>query len=647
MGEHGYQDFEIEISSREDGGYQVVSRSGGRRSAIVNPTPLDEVVPSPHRGQALFESLFVDAVGEAYRQARTVFLARARGEETGGFRLRLVFGAAGETGARRNPQALRDLNRFASLPWEELHDPQEGNTLLLDGQAALVRSFDTENPDLPFPLKKRARLLLVSCNSNPAAPLDLAEEARRIKLALDKNAFFDLEWLRDPSFSELTDRMQEAQDEGRGFHILHFLGHGGIDEATGEGHLCFVRNRREEERSAAEVAQRLRGFRGLRLVVLNSCHGADVRPGRGKGALGAVALALLDAGVPAVVAMQDAITDVAAIHFADAFYGSLRSSWRIESAVAHGRRRIRDAEDEGADEGEWALPALYMLPRDGRLFDGAKPKPKRGAPPKPLRLAIGSFDGWGKALEDDYDFPLDFAPLFQGRFIDEREGWNREVLQRLAGFLADHVDERRPLHLRFDAHLSIAFAAGYFLDARSGLELTLEQALQGQAPLLWRVSEGEVPAGELWTQDPPRLFQADAADEALAISVSNPAGQGAEAYLDKTGLSVRALHGFTVTGGACQSSVESGAHALRLAQDLRQRVTALDQRSPGATLHVFLSCPKTFAFLLGQVAGPWKRIQLYEWDFLGQRHGGYEPSILLDPNRLTPPRLAKGGRFPF
>lgn len=643
-----YQDFEIEIASNPDGGYRVTSRSGTRRAEDIKLMPASEL-PNGHSstGEKLFDGLFVGAVRDAYRETRATFEGRAPNEVNLGFRLRMLFGEPAATSASANPAAWADLNRFASHRWEALFDPRSQKSLALDGRFALVRTFDTEFIEKPFRIQGKPRLLLVSCDPEDQERLDLDGEARRIKEALDKNNFFVVERLHDPSFFDLNLALADADEAGRPFHILHFLGHGGINPATGVGHLCFVKERRTERRTSPELGQRLASFRSLRLVVLNSCRGAEIRPRPERSPFGTVALSLIESGIPAVVAMQDEITDPAAIAFAEAFYGSLLSSGRVEQAVTHGRQHIKDTENEGADEGEWELPALYLLPKDGRLFEHTRRSRKRGSGPKPLQIAIGSFDGWGSRLRGDYDWPLDLVPLFKGRFIDEpdTDPWNREVLSRLRIFLADHLEEGRPLHLRLDTHLSIAFAAGYLIDARAGFELTLEQPIQGQAPLLWRTSEGEVPEGPLWTLEEPVEFNPEAGDEALAISVSNSAKRGAEDYLRKAGLPVRVLHSAVVAGGAGLLSVKSGAHALRLAQELRQLYVERDRRPPGATLHVFVSCPKTFAFLLGQVAGPWRLIQLYEWDFRGEKHHSYEPSIRIDPKEiapLVPKRAARG-----
>jgi hypothetical protein len=68
--------------------------------------------------------------------------------------------------------------------------------------------------------------------------------------------------------------------------------------------------------------------------------------------------------VPAVVAMQFAITDDGARTFADELYGALAAGYPVDAAVTQGRRALA-----ARDEVEWGTPVLFMRVSDGRLFD--------------------------------------------------------------------------------------------------------------------------------------------------------------------------------------------------------------------------------------------------------------------------------------
>ena len=91
--------------------------------------------------------------------------------------------------------------------------------------------------------------------------------------------------------------------------------------------------------------------------------------------------------VPAVVAMQFAVTDDAAAVFSRAFYQALVHNRGVDEAVRAGRIALTGW---NPDTLEWVTPVLYLRSRDTRLFDltypGAAPA---GADDQPQPSAGG------------------------------------------------------------------------------------------------------------------------------------------------------------------------------------------------------------------------------------------------------------------
>jgi CHAT domain len=76
-----------------------------------------------------------------------------------------------------------------------------------------------------------------------------------------------LTWVAGQSFQDLED----AMDCGP-WHVLHFIGHGGFDQATGEGTIALAGEDGRSDPVGAEDLSRLLGDHyPLRLVVLNAC----------------------------------------------------------------------------------------------------------------------------------------------------------------------------------------------------------------------------------------------------------------------------------------------------------------------------------------------------------------------------------------
>jgi hypothetical protein len=145
------------------------------------------------------------------------------------------------------------------------------------------------------------------------------------------------------------------------YDILHFVGHGGVQGAAGEGVLVFCdANGHSRLERGVDLGQQLGDIDSLRLVVLNSCRGAN--PGT-VDPFGGTAESLVLQGVPAVVAMQFEITDGAALKFANSLYGALSEGRPVDAAVTRARRTLH-----AAARAEWATPVLHMRTQDGRLF---------------------------------------------------------------------------------------------------------------------------------------------------------------------------------------------------------------------------------------------------------------------------------------
>ena len=116
-----------------------------------------------------------------------------------------------------------------------------------------------------------------------------------------------------------------------------------------------------------ELAVILQDFSSLRLAVLNACEGA--RSSRHDPFSG-VAGALIQRDVPAVIAMQSAISDDSAITFAASFYETLAAGAAVDASLAAARLSMfaRRTEDT-----EWGKPVLLMRVADSRLFDLQEP----------------------------------------------------------------------------------------------------------------------------------------------------------------------------------------------------------------------------------------------------------------------------------
>ena len=205
------------------------------------------------------------------------------------------------------------------MPWEFLYDPRQAEYVCLSRNTPLVRYLELQQPLQSLKVTPPLRILGVIAGPSDLPALDVARERERVERAvagLRAQGAVELAWLAGQTWRDLQRELQ-----GGPWHILHFVGHGGFDAARDEGYVCLAgEDGRAQPLHATLLARLLADHRSLRLVLLNTCYGA--RSG-GRDVFSSTASILLRRGIPAVLAMQDEITDRAAIAFARAFYETL------------------------------------------------------------------------------------------------------------------------------------------------------------------------------------------------------------------------------------------------------------------------------------------------------------------------------------
>jgi len=376
-----YRDFEIEISPGTAGRYPVAvldSPSGQGRSTMTPPwdraglemqlAALEDAVLDGGQGASqvvqtfgaqLFDALFVDDVRTVYDRSRQAVVDSGEG-----LRIKLRINAL-------------DL---ATVPWEFLFDPRTAEFLALSRLTPIVRYLELPLGESMLAVKPPLRVLGLVASPSDAVPLDAAREKSRLEEALrplQETGKVELVWLEGQTWRDLQAAMQ-----GGPWHILHFIGHATFDQATDEGVLLLADEAgRAAPISATQLGRLLSDHQTLRLAVLNACEGAK---GSEQSRFSSTAAALVSRGLPAVLAMQYAISDRAAIEFTASFYGALAANLPIDAATSEARKAINLAL---SDSSEWGTPVLFMRTPDGALWDMV---PKRKLPVAAIAGIVGA-----------------------------------------------------------------------------------------------------------------------------------------------------------------------------------------------------------------------------------------------------------------
>lgn len=341
------QVMDLYILPGGDGGYSVrlhsnMGASQGRLARTILDLPGQFSDPK-ELGSALFAALFQGPLFARYISVRDH--ARLTQQEC---HIRLH---------------LQETPELAALPWETLYDADRRAFLALSSLTPVVRFFQLAQPDPAQQVTWPIKILGMVSAPDDVAHLDAEAERRSIDAAVAEiNAqhgaqVVQVRWLHDATPRALQNALREEQ-----FHIFHFIGHGLFDKAAQSG--CLILEDAQNQPvllSAQALALLLQDHVTLRLAVINACQGATAGSGC---AFAGVAQALIQAGLPAAIAMQDAISDGAATLFAQEFYGTLADGKRVHYAVGEARKAIFVS----GNMTEWATPVLFSQIEDGQIF---------------------------------------------------------------------------------------------------------------------------------------------------------------------------------------------------------------------------------------------------------------------------------------
>lgn len=369
-----YRTFELEITPGTEG-YRarvLASPVGEIEGPFLFPFEESEwqqisSMTVDERGARIFDSLFFGSVGECWRSS-------------------LALLSAGE-GLRLNLR-MPDAPELAALPWELLYDTTHHHFLALTERTPINRYLPLPLAQEDLAVEPPLRVLVIlSAPVDHEPQLDVETEWKRIRTALaplTETGQIEVVRLAQATWSELQSTLRKRE-----IHILHFVGHGLFDARQGGGLLFEDEGGFMQLISARKLAHLLRNHPSLRLALLNSCDGAvtsEVHPFAG------MAQALVQQGIPSVIAMQQEISDRASLIFGPGFYAAVADGYPVDAALAQARMAVY-----AEDDSEWATPVLFMRAADGQLFDlngtveERKPAPRLKVPAPTQPPVIDTF----------------------------------------------------------------------------------------------------------------------------------------------------------------------------------------------------------------------------------------------------------------
>lgn len=403
-----------------------------------NPSPPLLATPTPTTGSyssrlmqglglQLWQWLFSGSIQRSFVQSQGIALGRQVP-----LRLRLDV---------RDPALI-------GLPWE-IAQPRLGKPAVSLAQNILFSRTTCDVEPLVWQgasASLQILLVLGQGNDERASALDLAAEAQQISeifsrcSRINPGVPYRVDTLIQPTPAELIDRLKSHS-----YNIFLYAGHG---VPAPDGGKLFLRP--DTTLSGTELAQVLVRSQ-VTLAVLNACWGAQSDCHEGQLIpRSSLAEVLIHHGVPAALAMRDAIADGEALSFVRAFAQALAEGHPIDRAVGIARQQLLTLYK--FNQPAWTLPVLYLHPEfDGYLLESAGVGVTELPENSPTRLGRLAVNAYLQEIEGDRTWYVRRGLMRIGRTADNdaviSERW---VSQRHAEIFVRHLDSGSPSYFLRD-----------------------------------------------------------------------------------------------------------------------------------------------------------------------------------------------------
>jgi hypothetical protein len=249
---------------------------------------------------------------------------------------------------------------LGAVPWEALCKPGTGEGFLgTDPRVSIARGVTSAEPWQPREVRGAVRVLAIAPGESDSA---LATLRASLAPSIASGA---VDWLDPIAGPDILARvLYDRLRRGKVPHVLHFLGHGGVDR-DGRPVLRLADDEDGEETwlTAEALGRELAASfcEDLRLVVLEACEGARV------GAFASAAEILARAGADAVVAhlwpVKGDVARTCSAQIYEALTAADRTLGDVGSSVAAARRTLL------AESAAGFSPVLYLRSQSPVLFD--------------------------------------------------------------------------------------------------------------------------------------------------------------------------------------------------------------------------------------------------------------------------------------
>ena len=242
-------------------------------------------------------------------------------------------------------------------------------------------------------------------------------------------------------------------------------------------------------------------------------------------------------------------------------------------------------------------------------------------------IGIVSFERGTEYLSEATEIILSFKEKFDGRKLKPEYDWDRDIYQELDTFLKKNTDVNYKYQLMLEAPLSIAFATGRILDPKSRISAFPSNPDPLHKSEIWNI-EDSYDATFIDFDVRDERIDINESDTCLIVSITRNIEDNVNEYISDSGLKIGRMITLTIGGkGPSFDSIQNAAHAKSLVQQVVESLAKRSTVERRATVHIFVSAPNAFMFLLGQRSRGFGNCVLYEFDLEAKDTGTYSPSF--------------------
>jgi hypothetical protein len=237
---------------------------------------------------------------------------------------------------------------------------------------------------------------------------------------------------------------------------------------------------------------------------------------------------------------------------------------------------------------------------------------------KQVLVAFCTYSKGTEHLQETVDYFWDKRSLFSGSSIPSPEIWQNSIAETLRAF-GDSVGRTRvEHHIHLECHLTIAYLVGRMWHDKTGISAFPFQ--KGPIPALWKPSETSQPENWKWCVSTSNEA-AVSPDVVCIISGNRNIESDVRASMAEKKVQDRRIIHFSGEGPG-PFKINNANHCYDLALQAREEILRLIKvkNSVNLRLHLYMSCPNSLAYFLGQQSMAMTRCSVQCYEFVNMKY---------------------------